>query len=166
MKNLILNINTKYHLTMNNPFVYIVSTPRLKNPIAIVLFLLVVMTSIVSLGAFEIKPLSFISVNNGSNRFLAFHSKMVERHYNLSTYSQNWKIIASIDEPMPARTKLLIQVSSKKGASLGIVDLSDGTPKNVVIGNGKVVETDQCISCTVISGTRLGRTVTLNLREW
>jgi hypothetical protein len=166
MKNLISNMSTKYHLTMNNPFVYIIPTPRLKNPIAIVLFLLVVMTSIVSLGAFEIKPLGSISVNNGSNRFLAFHSKMVERHYNLSTYSQNWKIIASIDEPMPARTKLLIQVSSKKGASLGIVDLSDGTPKNVVIGNGKVVETDQCISCTVISGTRLGRTVTLNLREW
>jgi hypothetical protein len=166
MKNLISNINTKYRLTMNNPFVYIIPTPRLKNPIAIVLFLLVVMTSIVSLGAFEIKPLGSISVNNGSNRFLAFHSKMVERHYNLSTYSQNWKIIASIDEPMPAKTKLLIQVSSKKGTSLGIIDLSDGTPKNVVIGNGKVVETDQCISCTVISGTRLGRTVTLNLREW
>jgi len=105
-------------------------------------------------------------VNNGSNRFLAFHSKMVERHYNLSAYSNNWKIIASIDEPMPAKTKLLIQVSSKKGTSLGIVDLSDGTPKNVVIGNGKVVETDQNISCTVISGTRLGRTVTLRLREW
>ncbi|MCX6120389.1 MAG: hypothetical protein NTX44_02065 [Ignavibacteriales bacterium] len=166
MKNLIANINTKYHLTMNNPFAYITPTRRLKNPIAIVLFLLLVMTAIVSLGAFEIKPFGSISVNNGSNRFLAFHSKMVEGHYNLSTYSQNWKILASIDEPMPARTKLLIQVSSKKGTSLGIVDLSDGTPKNVVIGNGKVVETDQCISCTVISGTRLGRTVTLNLREW
>jgi hypothetical protein len=151
---------------MKKPFIKVVPTPRLKNPIAIVLFLLVVLTAIASLGAFEIKPLSFISVNTGSNRFLVFHSKMVERHYNLSTYSQNWKIIASIDEPMPARTKLLIQVSSKKGTSLGIVDLSDGTPKNVVVGYGKVVETDQNISCTVISGTRLGRTVTLNLREW
>ncbi|MGD0038636.1 MAG: hypothetical protein ABSC53_15220 [Bacteroidota bacterium] len=151
---------------MKNPFVKILPTPRLKNRIAIVLFLLAVMTAIGSIGAFEIKPLGFISVNNGSNRFLAFHSKMVERHYNLSTYSKNWKIIASIDEPMPARTKLLIQVSSKKGTSLGIVDLSDGTPKNVVIGNGKAVETDQNISCTVKSGTRLGRTVTLNLREW
>jgi hypothetical protein len=151
---------------MNNPFVYISPTPRLKNPIAIVLFLLVAITSIVSLGAFELKLWGSISVNNGSNRFLAFHSKMVEQHYNLSTYSQNWKIIASIDEPMPANTKLFIQVSSKKGESLGVVDLSDGTPKNVVIGNGKVVETDQSITCTVISGTRLGRTVTMNLREW
>ena len=130
------------------------------------LFVLVIFLSIASLGAFEVKPLSFISVNNGSNRFLAFHSKMVERHYNLSTYSKNWKIIASIDEPMPVRTKLLIKVSSMKGTSLGIVDLSDGTPKNVVIGYGKVVETDQYISCTVISGSRLGRTVTLNLKEW
>jgi hypothetical protein len=122
--------------------------------------------SIASLGAFEIKNLGFITVNNGSNRFLAFHSKMIERSYNLSTYYKNWKIIASIDEPMPARTKLLIQMSSKNGTSLGIVDLSDGTPKNVVIGYGKVVETGQHISCTVMSGKRLGRTVTLNLREW
>ena len=130
------------------------------------LLVLVIFVSIASLGAFEIKPVGFISVNNGSNRFIAFHSKMIQQHYNLSTYSKNWKIIASIDEPMPARTKILIQVSSKKGTSLGIVDLSDGTPKNVVVGYGKVVETDQYISCTVLSGTRLGRTVTLNLREW
>jgi hypothetical protein len=130
------------------------------------LFVLVILVSIASLGAIETKLEGFITVNNGSNRFIAFHSKMTERHYNLSTYCKNWKIIASIDEPMPAKTKLLIQVSSQKGASLGIVDLSDGTPKSVVIGYGKVVETDQHISCTVISGTRLGRTVTLNLREW
>ena len=130
------------------------------------LLVLVIFVSLASLGAFEIKPLGFITVNNGSNRFLAFHSKMIERSYNLSTYYKNWKIIASIDEPMPAKTKLLIQMSSKNGTSLGIVDLSDGTPKNVVIGYGKVVETGQHISCTVMSGKRLGRTVTLNLREW
>ena len=130
------------------------------------LLVLVIFVSIVSLGSFAIKPDGFITVNHGSNRFLAFHSKMTERHYNLSTYSNNWKIIASIDEPMPAGAKLLIQVSSKKGSSLGIIDLSDGTPKNVVIGYGKVIDTDQLISCTVISGTRLGRTVTLNLRGW
>ena len=130
------------------------------------LFVLVILVSLASLGAFEMKPAGFITVNNGSNRFLAFYSKMTERSYNLSTYYKNWKIIASIDEPMPARTKLLIQMSSKNGTSLGIVDLSDGTPKNVVIGYGKVVETGQHISCTVISGKRLGRTVTLNLREW
>ena len=152
MKTMHSNINTKYQLGFK----------KMRQ----CLLALVFFVSIASIGAYEMKPLGFISVNNGSNRFLAFHSKMVERHYNLSTYSNNWKIIASIDEPMPAKTKLLIQVSSKKGTSLGIVDLSDGTPKNVVIGNGNVVETDQNISCTVISGTRLGRTVTLNLKEW
>ncbi len=130
------------------------------------LLVLVFFLSIASLGAYEIRLLGFISVNNGSNRFLAFHSKMVEQHYNLSTYSNNWKIMASINKPMPAKTKLLIQVSSEKGTSFGIVDLSDGIPKNVVIGHGKVIETDQNISCTVISGIRLGRTVTLSLKEW
>ncbi len=153
-------------MTIKNLFVKDYTGWRLKSPITIVLFLLAIMITIASLGAFEIKPLGFISVNNGSNRFFAFHSKRVVRHYNLSTYSNNWKIIASIDEPMPAKTKLLIQVSSEKGTSFGIVDLSDGIPKNVVIGNGKVVETDQNISCTVISGTCLGRTVTLSLKEW
>ena len=152
MKTMHSNINTEYQLGVK----------KMRQ----CLLALVFFVSIASIGAYEMKPLGFISVNNGSNRFLAFHSKMVERHYNLSTYTNNWKIIASIDEPMPVRTKLLIQVSSKKGTSLGIVDLSDGTPKNVVVGNGKVVETDQSITCTVISGTRLGRTVTLNLREW
>ena len=152
MKTMHSNINTEYQLGVK----------KMRQ----CLLALVFFVSIVSIGAYEMKPLGFISVNNGSNRFLAFHSKMVERHYNLSAYSNNWKIIASIDEPMPAKTKLLIQVSSKKGTSLGIVDLSDGTPKNVVIGNGKVVETDQNISCTVISSTRLGRMVILSLREW
>jgi hypothetical protein len=126
----------------------------------------VIIVSIASLGAFEIKPRGFIAVNNGSNRFLAFYSKMIQQHYDLSTNFKNWKIMASIDEPMPAGTKLIIKVSSMKGTSLGIVDLSDGTPKNVVIGYGKAIETSQDISCTVLSETRLGRTVTLNLREW
>jgi hypothetical protein len=130
------------------------------------LITLIILVSIVSLGAFAIKSEGFITVNNGSNRFLAFHSKITETHYNLSTYSNNWKIVASIDEPMPASSKLLIQVSSKKGTSLGVIDLSDGIPKSVVVGFGKAIETDQRISCTVISGTRLGRTVTLNLRAW
>jgi hypothetical protein len=110
--------------------------------------------------------LGCITVNNGSNRFLAFHSKTMVQHYSLLTNFKNWKITASIDEPMPAGAKLLIKVSSKKGTSLGLVDLSDGTPKNVVVGCDKTVETSQDISCTVLSNDRIGRTVTLNLREW
>ena len=130
------------------------------------LLVLAFFVSMVSIGAYEIKPQGFITVNNGSNRFLAFHSKSLQQHYTLLTNFENWKIIASIDEPMPSGTKLLINVSSKKGQSLGIIDLSDGTPKNVVVGYGKTVETSQEISCTVISDNRLGRTVTLNLRGW
>jgi hypothetical protein len=127
---------------------------------------LVIFASFASIGAYELNPQGFITVNNGSNRFLAFHSKMTPQHYTLSTTFKNWKIIASIDEPMPAGTKLFIKVSSKMGTSLGIVDLSDGTTKSVVVGYGKVVEASQDISCTVLSEERLGRTVTLNLREW
>jgi|WetSurMetagenome_2_1015567.scaffolds.fasta_scaffold36187_1 hypothetical protein len=130
------------------------------------LLLLVVFVSIISIGAYEIKPQGFITVNDGQNRFLVFHSKMIEKHYNLTTYSNNWKISASIDEPMPVGTKCFINVSTKKGTSLGIVDLSDGTPKWVVVGNCKAVEIGQIVTCKVISGSQLGRTVTLNLREW
>ena len=101
---------------------------------------LVVILSLVSLGAFEIKPQGCITVNNGSNRFLAFHSKMMQEQYTLSTYFKNWKIVASIDKPMPEGAKVLIKVLSKKGKSLGLIDLSDGSQKSVVIGYGKVVE--------------------------
>ncbi len=125
-----------------------------------------VIISIVSLGTFSIKPQGIITINNGSNKFCAFQNKTSEQHYNLQTNFKNWKITATIDEPMPAGTKLLIKVSSKKGASLGVVDLSDGSPKTVVVGYDKTVETSQDISCTVVSNDRLGRTVTLNLREW
>jgi hypothetical protein len=127
---------------------------------------LVVFLSIVSIGAFERKPQGFITVNDCSNRFIVFHSKMIQKHYNLTTYSHNWKIVASIDEPMPAGTKCFINVSSMKGISLGRVDLSDGTAKRVVFGNGKAVDIGQNVSCTVVSNTRMGRTVTLNLKEW
>jgi hypothetical protein len=115
---------------------------------------LVVFLFLASLGAYEIKPQGFISVNEGSNRFIVFHSKMQQKHYNLTTYSKNWKIFASIDEPMPAGSKCIIEVMSKKGKSLGIVDLSDGTPKRVVVGNGQAVDRGQNVSCTVISPTR------------
>jgi hypothetical protein len=67
---------------------------------------------------------------------------------------------------MPVGTKCFINVSTKKGTSLGIVDLSDGTPKWVVVGNCKAVEIGQIVTCKVISGSQLGRTVTLTLREW
>jgi hypothetical protein len=131
-----------------------------------IILVLAIFLSLASIGAYEFSPQGFITLNNGTNKFLAFHSKMIQRQYNLTTHFNNWKIIASIDEPMPAGTNLFIKVSSLKGTSLGIVDLSNGSPKSVVVGYGKVFETNQDISCTVVSGTRLGRTVTLNLREW
>jgi hypothetical protein len=127
---------------------------------------LVVFLSIVSIGAYEIKPQGFITVNENSNRFIVFHGKMIQKHYNLTTYSHKWKIVASIDEPMPPGSKCFIKVSSKKGLSLGNVELSDGTAKRVVFGYGSAVDMGQSVSCTVLSNTQMGRTVTLNLMEW
>jgi len=121
---------------------------------------------VVSIGAYEIKHVGFVSVNNGSNQFLVFHHKMKQQDYNLSTHSKQWKIMAFIDEPMPLGSKLLINALSEKGTSLGPVDLSDGIPKNVVVGYGNAVETNQHIFCTIESSERIGRKVTLLLKEW
>jgi hypothetical protein len=69
--------------------------------------------------------------------------------YSLTTNVDNMKIVASINDRMPAGTKLMIKLASSKAASVGMVDLSNAmAPVNVVTGIGKGCETDQTISYT------------------
>ena len=121
---------------------------------------------VASIGAYEIKHVGFVSVNNGSNHFVVFHNKLIQQVYNLSTHSKQWEIMAFIDEPMPSGSRLFIKALSEKGTSLGSIELSDGIPRNVVVGYGDAVETNQHIFCSIESDGRLGRKVTLLLKEW
>jgi len=69
--------------------------------------------------------------------------------YSLVTNIDNMKIVASINDRMPAGTKLMIKLKSSKAASAGIVDLSSAlTPVDVVRGIGRGSDVDQSISYT------------------
>jgi hypothetical protein len=59
------------------------------------------------------------------------------------------KIVASINDKMPAGTKLMLKLSSSKAASSGLVDLSDAmSPVDVVTGLSKASDMNQSISYT------------------
>jgi hypothetical protein len=90
--------------------------------------------------------------------------------YTLTTNLDNMKIVASIDERMPAGTKLKVKLSSSKAASTGLVDLSDAlSPVDVVTGLSKATDINQSISYTFAANSDISeiptqtRVVTLTL---
>ncbi|RPI03620.1 MAG: hypothetical protein EHM64_12040 [Ignavibacteriae bacterium] len=162
----------------------------MKIPTAIVLFLLVIST-FAELRAqgytnvatqsvtIEVKPISRISVaGNPSQLIIKDEARGNEQSlisddntkYSLSTNVGNMKIVASINDRMPAGTKLMIRLASSKAASEGVVDLSNAmTPVNVVTGIGKGIESNQTISYTFAANAEVqdlpatSRTITLTL---
>ncbi len=66
--------------------------------------------------------------------------------YSFTTNLDNMKIVASISDNMPEGTTLSIRLSSSRGASAGIVDISSATaPVDVVTGMGRCSDVDQTI---------------------
>lgn len=69
--------------------------------------------------------------------------------YNLTTNLDNMKIVASINNRMPAGTKLMVRLYSSKATSTGSVDLSGAlSPVDVVTGLSKASDMNQTISYT------------------
>jgi len=69
--------------------------------------------------------------------------------YSLTTNLDNMKIVASINDRMPAGTTLMVKLSSSKAASTGLVDLSSAlNPVDVVTGLSKASDLNQSISYT------------------
>ena len=154
---------------MTISFVTLLQIRRVKSLTAIVLFLLAIFASAElrsqsfnntasQLVTLEVKPISKISVAGNPGQ-LSIKDNALESEtasisdentkYSLSTNVGNMKIVASINDRMPAGTKLMIKLASSKAASAGAVDLSNATaPVNVVTGISKGVETDQTISYT------------------
>ena len=90
--------------------------------------------------------------------------------YNLTTNLDNMKIVASIDNPMPAGTSLMMSLASANGTSAGLVDVSNATlPVNVVTGIGRGAQTSQTIGYVFSADAEVGgipsqtRTITLTL---
>ncbi len=90
--------------------------------------------------------------------------------YDLVTNVDQMKIVASIDDPMPSGTRLLVRLSTAKAVSTGDVDLSGAvSPVDVVTAIGRGSERDQQITYTFAADAEVGqiptqsRTVTLTL---
>ena len=127
----------------------------------------------------EVKPVTKLSVsgNPGSliiSDALAGDTEMsVQDHstsYNLTTNLDNMKISASIDNPMPFGTKLMLSLGSASGSSAGLVDISIATlPVNVVTGISRGTESGQSIAYVFTADAQVGevpsqsRTITLTL---
>ena len=123
----------------------------------------------------EVKPIAKISVDGSPKPLIIsenFSGSVSDDNtkYSLVTNVDNMKIVASIDNPMPAGTKLMVKLSSSKAASAGPVDLSNAmTPLDVVRGIGRGSDVDQSISYTFAANQDIdevaqqSRTVTLTL---
>jgi hypothetical protein len=106
----------------------------------------------------EVKPITSLSVTgnpspliiNGAvpgSGLLAVSDENTK--YSLTTNLDNMKIVASINNKMPAGTKLMVKLSSSKAASMGLIDLSGAlSPVDVVRGLRKASDVNQSISYT------------------
>jgi hypothetical protein len=90
--------------------------------------------------------------------------------YSLTTNVDNMKIVASINEKMPAGTSLQVMLSSRNANSMGLVDVSNAlTPVDVVTGIGKGFSANEAITYTFSASAETGeipdqaRTITLTL---
>lgn len=127
----------------------------------------------------EVLPVSKISVSGNPGSLIisdvpAGISQMSVQDnstsYSMTTNLDNMKIVASIDNPMPAGTQLLLNMASTSGVSVGSVDISAATSAvNVVTGISKGIQVGQSISYVFSASAEIGgipsqtRTITLTL---
>lgn len=80
--------------------------------------------------------------------------------YRLSSNRPSLKMSAAMNEPLPDGMHLVMQVASRKGTSLGPVELSDASaPATVVAGISRGTEVDQEIAYTLlVDAMRVGPT--------
>lgn len=129
----------------------------------------------------EVKPIAKISVTGNPGPLLIADAVAgsnlasvsdANTSYSLTTNLDNMKIVASINERMPAGTELLVRLSSSKAASMGVVDLSGAiSPVDVVTGISRCSDTHQSISYTFAANADVSevpqqsRVVTLTLTD-
>jgi hypothetical protein len=127
----------------------------------------------------EVKPITKIAVSgnpgallindmNASSDVLTVSDN--NSKYSMMTNLDNMKIVASINDPMPAGTRLLLKLESSKGLSDGLVDVSSArSPVEVVTSLGKGSDLNQTITYTFASDASVGqistdsRVITLTL---
>ncbi|HEY6950975.1 MAG TPA: hypothetical protein VI758_01140 [Bacteroidota bacterium] len=129
----------------------------------------------------EVKPISKITVTGNPGPLLINDATAGSNltpvtdnntKYSVTTNLDNMKIVASINDRMPAGTKLLIRLSSAKAASVGYVDLSAALePVDVVTGISRESEANQSITYAFAANADVStiptqsRTITLTLTD-
>ena len=127
----------------------------------------------------EVKPIARLSVTGNPNSLIISDavpgSSLLSvsdenSKYSLTTNLDNMKIVACINDKMPAGTTLMVKLSSSAGASAGLVDLSSAlNPVDVVTGLSKASDMNQSISYTFAANSDVNdiptqtRVVTLTL---
>ncbi|MBM4162633.1 MAG: hypothetical protein FJ217_16230 [Ignavibacteria bacterium] len=129
----------------------------------------------------EVKPITIIAVNGnpgalniidalGGTDELSVSDQ--NTRYSMVTNLDNMKIVASVNDPMPAGTRLMIRLESTSGESNGEVDISSArTPVNVVSGIGRGSDLNQTITYTFAADANVSeisaqsRVITLTLTE-
>jgi hypothetical protein len=127
----------------------------------------------------EVKPITKIAVSGNPGALYITDASagadvlMVSdnnSNYSMMTNLDNMKIVASINDPMPAGTRLTMKLESSKGSSNGFVDVSNAmSPVEVVSSVGKGSDLNQSITYTFAANASIGqrnvdsRVVTLTL---
>jgi hypothetical protein len=118
----------------------------------------------------EVKPITKIAVSgnpgalfindvNSSSDVLTVSDN--KSKYSMMTNLDNMKIVASINDPMPSGTRLLLRLESSKGLSDGIVDVSSARgPVEVVTSLGKGSDLNQTITYTFAADASVGQITT------
>lgn len=168
MKKSTLHTDTAWSLTLGCGFAYFHSSLLIVRTISLIILLAVIASgnlwsqtggiSVTQSVTIEVKPISKITVTGNPGPLLINDaipgsnlSSVTDDNtkYSVTTNLDNMKIVASINDRMPAGTKLMVKLSSTKAASAGYVDLSSALePVDVVTGISRASEANQSISYT------------------
>jgi hypothetical protein len=182
MKKESLHTNTGYLLTLSNRFGNLRSSLPIVRTITRIILLAIATSgilvaqsggsSVTQSVTIEVKPISKISVTGNPNSLIISDAvpgsglssvSDANTKYSLTTNLDNMKIVASINDKMPAGTTLMVKLSSSKAASVGMVDLSGAvTPVDVVTGISKCSEVNQSISYTFAANADVSEIPTQN----
>ena len=113
-------------------------------------------SSVTQMLTVEVKPITKITVMGNPGALLITDANASSdvltvsdnnSKYSMVTNLDNMKIVASINDPMPAGTRLLLRLGSSKGVSDGLVDISNArSPVDVVRAMGKGSDLNQTIT--------------------
>lgn len=116
---------------------------------------------------FEVKPITSIQVSANPQPLIVDRNELGSgtvslqdnaTRYSILTNQHNTKIVASISDPMPKGTRLLLAAASSIGSSSGTVDLSDATaPVEMVSGIKRGIDRNQSLSYVIVADASVQR---------